>query len=214
MFPGFDQLDQFNSLSTTLNALSAMITPVVLISACASLAISTANRLGRTIDRTRKLLDRFDQLTEQAAQQADAEKTNPASDQDQATEAVSSENEDEGVLLFELLTLTAQRSRLLHRAMSSLYMSLSIFVAGSVALGFISLADERYAWLPLILVMLGAGLLFYTSVLLVAETRIARTAINHEMDFAIRRTQLHASPKMLEYQQRQRRHLLNILRNH
>jgi TctA family transporter len=96
--------------------------------------------------------------------------------------------------------------------MSSLYIALSIFVASSVALGFIALADERFAWLPLLLGMFGAGLLFYTSVLLIAETRIARIAINHEMDFAIRRTQLYASPKMLEYQQRQRRSLLDRLR--
>jgi hypothetical protein len=211
----FSQLGELNSLSTTLNTLSAMITPVVLISACASLAISTANRLGRTIDRTRKLLDQFEQFTERnakkAAQQADLPVDKPTTD---PSVAIAPPDEDEeGVLLFELLTLNAERSRLLHRAMSSLYMALSIFVASSVALGFISLADERFAWLPLLLGMFGAGLLFYTSILLIAETRIARTAINHEMDFAIRRTQLHASPKMLEFQQRQRRNLLNILRN-
>ena len=51
-----------NNLSTALAILSAMITPAVLISACGQLIISTSARLGRVIDRTRKVLSRFEEL--------------------------------------------------------------------------------------------------------------------------------------------------------
>jgi hypothetical protein len=145
MFPG---LDEFNSLSTTLTVLSTMITPVVLISACASLVISTANRLGRTIDRTRKLLDRFEQLT-QLTQQAAKHAAELAAEQsdnaaDASTSPTEASDDDEGVLLFEQLSWAAQRSKLLHRALASLYLALSIFVATSVALGFIAKLIKEY----------------------------------------------------------------------
>lgn len=184
-----------------MSVLSAMITPAVLISACASLVISTANRLGRAIDRTRKLLERFEQIS--------VHRHAPDSEQPVSE---SPHDNDEATLLFEQLSLATERSRLLHRALAALYMALSIFVATSVALGFSVLGDERLAWMPLLLGIIGAALLFYTTVLLILETLVARRAIYDEMDFALRRTRLHASPEMLEHQQRQRRNLLNLLR--
>lgn len=180
-----------NTLSTALAILSAMIAPVVLISACASLAISTSNRLGRTIDRTRKLIARFEELGQSAAPKETIE--------------------DENVLVFEQLNWSTRRSRLLHRALASLYLSLSAFVASSIILGFTALANEEFAWIPLLIGMIGALFLFYTSMLLIAETRVAHIAINSEMDFALKRVQLRASPEMLARLQKQRRHLLSQL---
>lgn len=39
-----------------------MITPAVLISACAALILSTSTRLGRVVDRVRALSDRFEEM--------------------------------------------------------------------------------------------------------------------------------------------------------
>lgn len=138
-----------------LAILSAMITPAVLISACGQLIISTSARLGRVIDRTRKVLSRF----------------------------------EEREMLFEQLGFTTKRSRLLQSALTSLYLALAVFVSTSVAIGLVALSDQSYDWIPILLGMAGAGLLFFTSVLLIFEARITRIAVNKEMDFVLRRSQ-------------------------
>jgi hypothetical protein len=53
-----------NDLSTAMAVLSAMITPAVLISACASLILTTSQRLGRVIDRTRRISTRLQELAQ------------------------------------------------------------------------------------------------------------------------------------------------------
>ena len=50
-----------------LGVLTSMITPAVLISACAGLILSTSVRLGRVIDRVRMLSDKFEELTQKQA---------------------------------------------------------------------------------------------------------------------------------------------------
>ena len=46
-------------MPSELGILTTMITPAVLISACAGLILSTSVRLGRVVDRVRALSDRF-----------------------------------------------------------------------------------------------------------------------------------------------------------
>src|SRR5258708_7482594 len=48
--------------ATAIAVLTAMITPAVLISACASMILSTSSRLGRVVDRVRSLADRLEEL--------------------------------------------------------------------------------------------------------------------------------------------------------
>ena len=58
-------MDWLSRLETPANALAiltAMITPAVLISACAALIFSTATRLGRVVDRVRMLSAKFEEL--------------------------------------------------------------------------------------------------------------------------------------------------------
>ncbi len=169
------------NLSYTLAILSAMITPAVLISACGSLAISTANRLGRAIDRTRRLSERFREMVE--------------------TQPDSPLRDDEISLLFDQLSRATRRARLLQRALTSTYLALTVFVATSVVIAVVAVSGAQYAWIPTALGMIGAGLLFYSSILLIAEARVARTTIDNEMSFLLRLGR-HYAPKELVEQQR------------
>ena len=51
-----------NALNSTIEFLTAMITPALLISATGSLVLSTSTRLGRVVDRVRSLSDRVEEL--------------------------------------------------------------------------------------------------------------------------------------------------------
>ena len=51
-----------NAVSSTIEFLTAMVTPALLISATGSLVLSTSTRLGRVIDRVRQLEVRLGEL--------------------------------------------------------------------------------------------------------------------------------------------------------
>jgi hypothetical protein len=50
------------NLDSTLNVLTAMITPAVMILATSSLILTTTNRLVRIVDRVREMLPEFETL--------------------------------------------------------------------------------------------------------------------------------------------------------
>ncbi|MCA1561995.1 MAG: DUF2721 domain-containing protein [Acidobacteria bacterium] len=52
-----------------VGVLTSMITPAVLISACAALILSTSVRLGRVVDRVRALSDRYEEMAHKEAGQ-------------------------------------------------------------------------------------------------------------------------------------------------
>jgi uncharacterized protein DUF2721 len=164
-------------LSGALAILSAMITPAVLISACGSLIIATSTRLGRVIDRTRQVSGQFQEIVH---------------------EGERTMLEEERKLLFDQLAGLTRRSRLLQRAMSRLYLAVSIFVATSVSIGVVAVSGERWAWIPIALGLLGAGLLFAASLNLIVESRIALASVEEEMDFVWRLGQHHAPTNLLE----------------
>jgi hypothetical protein len=166
-----------DSLSATMSVLSAMITPAVLISACGSLLIATSNRLGRVIDRTRYLSDRFHDL---------------AHDTDRTLV------DEERAMLFEQLNRATRRSRLLQQAMTRLYQSLSVFVATSVAIGVVAMVAPDWAVVPLALGVGGAGLLFHASLLLIGESRVALHAIYDEMAFVQQLGDFYAPAELIE----------------
>ena len=153
-------------LSGALAVLTAMITPAVLISACGSLILSTASRMARTVDRVRSLIDRLDELAH--------------------TNDEVALFEDRRKVLFQQLELAAKRNRLLQRAMVTFYLALTAFVATSVFIGLVAVTGRGYEWLPAVLGLIGACFLFYGSVLLIFETRLAHQAIFGEMDFILR----------------------------
>lgn len=152
--------------SQTITILSAMITPVVLILASGSLILTTSQRLSRVIERTRKLTDWIKELAN--------------------TDAKQSSVHDEVIILFQQLSKNARRAKLLQRAMACLYITLSIFVATSISIGIVDISKAQYTWIPVALGIIGALLLFYASILLIKESKIAISAVDQEMDSAIR----------------------------
>jgi hypothetical protein len=154
------------ALSSAVAVLTAMITPAVLISACGALILSTSTRLGRVVDRVRMLIERFEETM----------KT-------QEEEGVEMFEERRSFLFNQLDKLTT-RTRLLQRSMRVFYLALGVFVGTSVAIGLVAaIGHPSYAWFPVVLGLAGACGLFYGSVLLIHESRIAQESLNAEMDF-------------------------------
>jgi len=152
------------ALSSALAVLTAMITPAVLISACGALILSTSTRLGRVTDRVRLLIDRFEELAK-----GDVE-----------VELY----EERRAHTFDQLDRLTTRSRLLQRSMTVFYLALGVFVATSVAIGLVAWVGQAgYSWVPVVLGLVGSCGLFYGSVLLIFEARLAQAALNAEMDF-------------------------------
>jgi hypothetical protein len=151
-------------LNTALAVLTAMITPAVLISACGALILSTSTRLGRVVDRVRALIDRFEEMAKSGE---DVELY-----------------EERRAATFEQLDRLTTRSRLLQRSMTVFYLTLGVFVATSVSIGLVAAAGrEGYALIPIVLGLVGSCGLFYGSLLLVHEARLAQASLNAEMDF-------------------------------
>ena len=163
------------SLDASLNVLSAMITPAVMILATGSLILTTTNRLVRIIDRVREMLPEFEKL---------AREEKP----DEAKRA----------MLFEQLDRATIRARLAQRALTQLYLGLGVFLLTSVALGVVAFARLDAAWVPLLLGVVGVGLLLNASVLLIFESRIALASTYSEMDYIRRISHQHAPPELRE----------------
>ena len=154
------------ALSSALAVLTAMITPAVLISACGALILSTSTRLGRVTDRVRLLIDRFEEMMR--------------SQHDEGLEMF----EERRAATFDQLDRLTTRSRLLQRSMTVFYLALGVFVATSVAIGLVAAVGQAiYSWVPVVLGLVGSCGLFYGSLLLVFEARLAQAALNAEMDF-------------------------------
>lgn len=166
------------ALSSAVAVLTAMITPAVLISACGALILSTSTRLGRVVDRVRMLIDRFEQMM----------KT-----QDEDVELF----EERRIVIFNQLDKLTTRTRLLQKSMRVFYLALGVFVATSVAIGLVAaVGHPSYAWFPVVLGLSGACGLFYGSVLLIKESRLAQESLNAEMDFIWKLGRALAPPDM------------------
>ncbi len=167
-----------DQMSSALAVLTAMITPAVLISACGSMMLSTSHRLGRVVDRVRALSDKLEEL----AEKDDAEV-----------------GERQAVIFAQLDKLTS-RARILQRSMVTFYLGLGMFVATSVAIGVVAIAgNSRYNLIPVIAGLLGACFLFYGSMLLIFEARLALSTIHAEMDFIWRQTTKVAPADLVEH---------------
>jgi hypothetical protein len=156
-----------------------MITPAVLISACGSMILSTSSRLGRVVDRVRSLSDRLEEMAERNEQG------------DTAIERQAS--------IFQQLDKLTSRARLLQRCMVTCYLSLGMFVATSVAIGVVAFTgNPRHNLVPVALGLAGACFLFYGSVLLIFEARLALSTIHSEMDFIWRQSKRVAPAAIVE----------------
>jgi len=155
----------------TLDLLTAMITPAVLISACGTLIFSTSARLARIVDRVRQLTMAMDTLY--AGAEGDFLEERRAEVERQ-------------------LSIHARRARLIQWSLTSYYISLGLFVGAAVVIAVVAFLNV-VVWLPATLGILGTLALFYASVLLINETRLAVRSINLEMAFALRLRDLHGA---------------------
>ena len=99
-------------------------------------------------------------------------------------------------MLYDQLDKLTSRSRLLQRALTTFYVAVGVFVATSVAIGVVSFSGARVAWVPVAMGLVGAFFLFYGSMLLIFEARLALSTTHAEMDF-IWRTTRRVVPKEL-----------------
>src|SRR5436305_3920712 len=157
-----------DGLSSSLAVLTAMITPAVLISASGTMILSTSTRLGRVVDRVRSLSDRFQQLTDSGS--------------------TAKFVEEQRAMLYDQLDKLTSRSRLLQRALTTFYLAVGVFVATSVAIGVVAFSGGRGGWIPVAMGLVGAFFLFYGSILLGFDVRLALTTTHAEMDFIWRTT--------------------------
>jgi hypothetical protein len=153
-----------NNLNTTIEFLTAMITPALLISATGSLVLSTSTRLGRVVDRVRQLEVRLGELIYV----------------DDKEEVPLYEKRVE--VIVDLLDKVTSRSRILQRAMGTFYYGLGFFVLTSVSIAIAGLFNV-YRWMPIPIGIVGIMFIFYGSLLMLKETRMATATVNAEMDF-------------------------------
>lgn len=153
----------FQSLSSTLGVVTALIAPALLISASGTFILSTSNRLTRVVDRVRVLSDRMDQL---AAGKGEL----PLRAERQQTFGAQ-------------LHLMSARAQLLQRALQLLYTAAGIFVGSSLALGVEAFTGALPNWLPVVIALAGSLVLLAACVYLVLEARRQAASMRHEMSF-------------------------------
>jgi len=147
----------------TYNALSAMITPAIFLTANASLIISTSNRVSRVVDRIRVLNDLADKLGR------------GTTDLDFTAERLEHAHDQMGRL--------ERRSDRLRFALTALYLAFSSFVGTSLTLAIDALLKNWLIALPTLLAVLGVGLMFFASVNLVREALEALRSNRLEIRF-------------------------------
>lgn len=126
--------------------------------------LSTSTRLGRVVDRVRALEVRLGEMIY-------AEDKNAIPLYEKRVEVV-----------IDLMDKVTTRSRLLQRAMTTFYYGLMFFILTSVTIAVAGIFNV-YRWLPIPVGIVGIMFLFYGSLLMLRETRMATATINAEMDF-------------------------------
>jgi len=166
-----DELINPSALSSTIEFLTAMVTPALLISATGSMVLSTSTRLGRVIDRVRQLEVRLGELIY-------VEDREEVPLYDKRVEVI-----------VDLLDKVTSRSRILQKALGAFYYGIGAFTLTSVTIAFAAFSIQyRILQLPMQLLPIGIGIvgimfLFYGSLLMLRETRMATATVNAEMDF-------------------------------
>ena len=151
------------NLSAGLTVLTSMITPALLISASGTFVLSTSNRLGRVIDRVRRLSEIMEQIMAE----------------DQKVELLKERRD----FIFTVIDMQAKRAKLLARALMVFYIATGMFVATSVAIGLITILSASYAWVPVVLGITGACLLLVGSSVLIVEAQMAIRTLHVETSF-------------------------------
>lgn len=145
------------------DTVTAMIAPALFLTATGSLILSTANRIGRIVDRIRALVDLCDQL-----RKGDAALDFPELRRKHANEA---------------LRRLQWRSDRAMFAVTMLYLSFSAFAATSLTIAIDSVTGQHLPFLPTALAAVGVALLLGACLNLVREARTALRSNDAEVRF-------------------------------
>jgi hypothetical protein len=141
--------------------------------------LSTSVRLGRVVDRVRGLSGKLEEMAEKGG----------------SGDTLRERQE----VIFEQLDRLTSRARILQRSMVAFYLALGMFVATSVAIGVVAIKSHpSYNLFPIAIGLIGACCLFYGSMLLIFEARLALSTVHLEMDFIWRNTKRVAPPEIVE----------------
>lgn len=160
------------TLSKGLAVLTSMITPALLLSASGTFILSTSQRLGRVVDRIRR-------ISEQLEYKIDPATHKPLSDERRE-------------MLLQMLDFAGKRARILARVMISFYLAAGAFVCTSVAIGVASILIHRLSWLPVSLGILGAIFMAYGGFKMIFEARLSEEGLLEEIAFVERNARRHA----------------------
>ena len=140
-----------------------MITPALLLSASGTFILSTSQRLGRCVDRIRKISEQLEY------------KMDPATQKPLSPERTQ--------MLLRMLDYSGRRARILASVMISFYLAAGAFVFTSVAIGVASMLIERLSWLPVSLGIVGALFMSYGGLRLIFEARLSEESLLEEIAF-------------------------------
>ncbi|MBM3979192.1 MAG: DUF2721 domain-containing protein [Planctomycetes bacterium] len=142
--------------------LGAMITPALLISASGTLALSTANRLGRVVDRIRALNDMAEGLPDGV---------------------VTDEVVDKRALIADQIGWHTLRLRLLQRTIVTLYVAIGLLVGASLTVGLSASTKWALGWVPVLFGLSGAFALLFAAGMLIRESRFAVRGAEVEIEY-------------------------------
>ncbi|NBO64348.1 MAG: DUF2721 domain-containing protein, partial [Acidobacteria bacterium] len=83
------------------------------------------------------------------------------------------------------LAIHTRRGKLIQNALTSFYVSLSLFVGATVTIGLRAAFRLFPLWIPNLLGIVGTLFLFYACIILIAETRLALRSVRSEMEFTL-----------------------------
>ncbi|MFM8274928.1 MAG: DUF2721 domain-containing protein [Gemmata sp.] len=142
--------------------LGAMITPALLISASGTLSLSTANRLGRVVDRVRALTEMAEALPDGVA---------------------TAEVVKKRALIADQMGWHTQRLQLLQRAIVTLYTAVGLLVGASLTVGLSASTKLALGWVPVALGFSGAFALLVAAGTLVREARLVVRGAQVEIEY-------------------------------
>jgi hypothetical protein len=142
--------------------LGAMITPALLISASGTLSLSTANRLGRVVDRIRALNEMAEALPDGAA---------------------TPDEVDKRALIADQVRWHTQRLQLLQRTLVTIYSAIGLLVGASLTVGLSASTQWALGWIPVAFGLSGALALLIAAGMLIREARLAVRGAEMEIDY-------------------------------
>ena len=149
--------------SPALAFLTALITPAILILACASVISSCLMRLARVVDRVRTL-----------TQMAEDIRLGKCTD-------CTTERRQEIRAEFDFYY---RRGKVILLALSLLYGTVGLFVATSLAVAVDLLLGSPVAFVPVVLATLGISVFLVSTLLLMHENRLALQSMQREIQFS------------------------------